>query len=197
MEVSFETNIAEWTRYLDQKVARQVPFATARALTETAQRDPKPAAERQIRRRLDKPTPFTQKGVAYRSASKSRLVATVLIKDIQAGYLRIQERGGTTTPKGRAFLIPVKQRRNKYGNLPRNTVKRLLARPDTFSGKVRGVGGIWQRMKSGKLKLLIRYENQTTYRPRLGFHSEMEKIAVRAFPARFARSLEQAIRTAK
>ncbi|MEX3008993.1 hypothetical protein [Hoeflea sp. TYP-13] len=197
MELSFESNIAEWTRYVDQKVRRQVPFATAKALTDTARRDCKPAAERLIRKRLDKPTPFTQRGVATRSASKRRLVATVFIKDIQAGYLRVQEKGGTTKPKGRAFLIPVRQRRNKYGNMPRGAVKAALAKPNTFSGKVRGVGGIWQRMKSGRLKLLIRYEDQTTYRPRLGFHREMAKVASRAFPARFARSLAHAVKTAR
>ncbi|WP_420578795.1 hypothetical protein [Oceaniradius stylonematis] len=197
MLLSFESDIAQWTRYLDRSVARQVPFATAKALTDTARLDLKPAAERLIRKRLDRPTPFTQKGPAFSGARKHRLVATVFIKDIQAEYLRVQEQGGVQRPKGRAFLVPVGQRRNKYGNLPRNAVRNALAKPGTFSGRVGGVGGIWQRMKSGKLKLLVRYEDETSYQPRLGFHVEMAKVAGRAFPARFARSLQQAIRTAR
>tara|TARA_R110000751_G_scaffold146094_9_gene250005 strand:+ start:10674 stop:11267 length:594 start_codon:yes stop_codon:yes gene_type:complete len=197
LEISFESNIGEWTRYLGDRVAGQLPFATAKALTDTVRLDLKPAAERLIARRLDKPTPFTKRGIAFSGANKQGLIASVFVKDIQAEYLRVQEEGGTTTPKGRAFLIPVGQRRNKYGNMTRNAVKAALAKPATFSGRVKGVGGIWQRMKSGKLKLLIRYEDKTTYSPRLGFHQEMAKVAGHAFPARFARSLEHALRTAK
>ena len=202
MQVSFESNIREWTRTVGA-LQRQVPFATAKALTDTARLDCKPAGERLMRRRLDDPTPFTLKGIGTTGARKSRLVSSVFIKDRQAEYLRWQQGGGTQKPKRRAIPIPVNQRRNKYGNMPKGTVQRLLARPDTFSGRINGVGGIWQRrkpLKSGKSrppKLLVRFTDQTQYRPRLGFQKEMRKVAIAAFPARFARSWTNAIRTAR
>lgn len=146
----------------------QVPFALALGLTRTAQRI-QGDVERSLPQNLDRPTPFTQRGVAIRPALKRRPVAYVFIKDIQADYLRRQETGGTRRPKKRAIVVPEKVRLNKYGNMTRGRVKKLLAREDVFSGNVRGIGGIWQRKKNGKLKLLVRYASNAQYKPKLGF----------------------------
>lgn len=196
MEISFESNLRAWERSLTDVEKRQLPFATAKALTDTARMDVKPAVERHIEIVFDSPTPFTKKGVAYKPAYKNRPVASVFIKDIQAGYLTIQKTGGVRRPKGRALAIPARQRVNKYGNLPRGTVKRLLARSDTFSGRVNGQGGIWQRKKRG-LKLLVAWEDRAVYAPRFRFDEVARKAAEMHFPRRFAYALEAALRTAK
>lgn len=196
MHVSFEHNIREWTRELSAFHREQIPFATALALTEVARDDVKTAVELRIELAFDRPTPFTRRGVAYLAARKNRLVSTVLIKDRQAAYLLIEETGGTRLPKRRAIPIPVGQRRNQYGNMPRGSVQRLLARPDTFSGRVNGQGGIWQRRKN-RLKLLVAWEDRAEYRPIFKFYETAREAAEIAFPHAFRRALDRAIATAR
>lgn len=195
--ISFESNIAAWTRSLDDFRRQQLPFATALALTDTARYDVVPAIERQIDIVFDRPTPFTRRGVGYRPAYKNRPVARVFIKDIQARYLELEEYGGVRMPRKRALVLPVGQRVNQYGNLPRGSVQRLLARQDTFSGMVNGQGGIWQRTRKGGLKLLVAYEDRATYRPIFKFHETAKRAAEVAFPKRFGAALARAIATAR
>ena len=208
VSVSFESNIDAWARYVHGSLAPQIPFATAKALTETAKRDLKPAADRLIARRFDRPTPFTRNAMAFLPARKNNLIATVFAKDIQGRYLKVQEEGGTQKPKRRAIPIAAGQKRNKYGNAPRGSLQRALARPDTFSGTVKGIPGVWQRPKRGRRrdgsfgnkgipKLLFLYVDATHYHRRFHFKEEMVKVARNAFPAQFARALEHAIRTAR
>lgn len=195
MRLNVTSNADQVARSL-KRAQRQIPFATARALTETA-KDGRKAEQRRLERVLDRPTPFTKRGVAIRSASKRQLRARIFYKDVQAGYLEILEKGGTRTPEGRALLVPVGARVNKYGNLSRNQVARLLARPNVFSGQVGRAAGIFQVMRSGRVKLLVAYESRARYRPQLGFRRAAEKRARRAFPVKFRAAFREALRTAR
>lgn len=170
MIVSFEVkdNIDQVVRQIDARFARQVPFATARALTDTA-KDVQRAVTDELPKVFDRPTPFTQRGVGMAWATKSSLTSRVFLKDVQRDYLKVQVAGGTRTPKGKALVIPSGVGLNAYGNIPRGRIKTLLARKDVFSGRVRGVAGIWQRMAGGGLKLLVAYEPKATYRQRFPF----------------------------
>lgn len=175
-----------------------MPFAIAKALTDTAKLDAQPAVERRIELAFDRPTPFTKRGVGIAAARKGTdPVATVFIKDVQAKYLSLEETGGVRLPKRRALVLPAGQRVNQYGNLPRGVVQRLLGRPDVFSGQVKGVGGIWQRRKGGKVKLLIRFESEARYQPRFQFAKTVEEIARTSFPRRLDDALASALRTAR
>ena len=196
MQLSMDSNIAAFRRKMLKEQKSQLPFATARALTWTG-REVKEQTERRIERAFDRPTSFTKRGVAAFPASKSRMYSRVLIKDRQAEYLSLQETGGTRTPDGRALVVPVGARTNRYGNLPRGGVRRMLARSDTFSGRVRGVAGIWQRTRGGSVKLLVSYEPRAEYRPRFEFAERARREARRRFPDNFERSFKQAMDTAR
>lgn len=189
------SNLDQFRGHVRSKVQGQVPFATAKALTRTAQ-DAKKNTEKRMRRVFDRPTPYTMRGVFTQSASKRRLIARVGIKDRQAEYLGIQEEGGTRRPKGRALVVPSEAKRNRYGNLSRNQVRRLRARPDTFSGRVGGVDGLWQRFH-GQLHLLVVWAPAAKYRPRFGFEDGARKAVQARMPVNFERELRQALRTAR
>lgn len=168
----------------------------AKALTATA-KDLQGFEGRRVKRQLDRPTPFTEKGTAITPARKGQLKASVFYKSIQAGYLEKQEEGGTRQPRGRAVVVPVGARLNRYGNMTRGQVRQLLARPDTFSGQVGRAAGIFQRLKGGRLKLLVAYEPRVSYRPRLGFRPAMAQRSRRRLPVELARAMRQAIATAR
>lgn len=195
--ISLESNIRSFSRRMatDGPVARQLPFAISVALNETA-RDAERNTRKRLARVIDRPTPFTLRGTLVRRASKRNLVARVGFKDRQAGYLRWQEEGGRRTPTGRALLVPGNRRRNRYGNIPRGAVQRLLARGDTFSGRIGSTAGIWRRT-GNHLRLEILYASSADYTPRLGFASAVAKTARARFPNHLDRALAAALRTAR
>ena len=121
-------------------VQNQMPFATAKALTRTAQQT-RDELKDKIKTELDRPTSFTIRGITIETAKKTRLRARVFVKDIQAEYLWYAVEGGVM---GR-MIQPANIRLNRYGNIPRKALKRLLARPDVFYGTIKGITGIWQR----------------------------------------------------
>ena len=189
------TTIRQFRRRLTAIQRRQLPFATALALTATA-KDVQRNVEKAIDRGFDRPTPFTRRAIGITAARKTRLIASVFVKRIQAQYLAVQETGGERRPRGRALVLPAAARLNRYGNLPRGAVRRLLGRPDTFSGTVRGIAGIWQR-RGRSVSLVVAYEPKARYRPRLGFMDTARKTARARFPIQMRRALERALATAR
>ena len=71
---------------------KQIPFAAALGLTMTAKKVAK-VEQRMVVRKLDRPTPFTIKGVKWQGANKNdfktgRLHFRVYLMSTQAEYLR-------------------------------------------------------------------------------------------------------------
>jgi len=204
LEISADFDRLE--RALTDVALRQLPFATAMALNDTA-KDVQEAEEQELVEELDKPTPFTRRGVYVQRASKRRLSARVGIKRIQAGYLNLQVTGGTRKPKGRALVVPVKARLNKYGNMPKGSVGRTAARKNTFvagrgrSGTKHLRAGIYQRpaksARSQSPKLLIAFEPRAKYKSRIKFRPVAADVARVRFPNHLPRRLKQALATAK
>lgn len=197
--INVRHNIRDFERALSDLAKEQLPFAMARALTQTADAV-KAGWEREIRRRLDRPTPFTQRGLYRRYATKRNLTAEVGVKRIQASYLKFQAEGGVRRPTGRAIVMPVRQRLNVYGNMPKGAIARALGRDDTFSARIRGVGGIWKRgrgRKKRELQLVAAYRSRAQYRTRLDLDDVAERIARRAFPGLLAARLREAMATAR
>lgn len=133
----------------------QIPFATAKALTLTAK-----AVQREIPaaldRALDKPTPFTKQGIFIQPARKTNLQAVVGFKDRQAAYMAYQIKGGTRAPAKRALRLPGEVTLNEYGNLPKDTIKRLIAaaKAGKYGAVVKRRLGIGDRRKgAGDLSL--------------------------------------------
>ncbi|MCR5859713.1 hypothetical protein [Mesorhizobium sp. J428] len=187
------SNLDKFTKAL-MHVQNELDFAQAVALTFTA-KDCQAAGNASMTARLDRPVKFTQIAMAIRPATKGSLKATVFAKDIQAEYLRYQETGGERRPKRRAILVPVKGSRNQAGNMPRGYVAGLLGRSDVFSGRVGRAEGLFQRLKNGKLKLLVAYEPDVDYDKRLGMRETVIATAHRQFPRRYAAELDKLFRS--
>lgn len=201
MEVSFAANFREVERDPSDFARRQLPFATSRALNDTAEAIRK-NTDAALGKRLDKPTPFTRRGLLVLRSSKGRLWADVLFKDIQAAYLRWQEQGGDRPPKGKAIPVPVTIPRNAFGNMARGAVKRAAGRPDVFAGRPGGgrlAAGLWQRLGNGGrgLRLLVAFEPSAHYAPRFDFTRDAERTARAFLPIAFERALVRALATAR
>ncbi|MDP2196822.1 MAG: hypothetical protein Q8J72_12670 [Rhodocyclaceae bacterium] len=105
---------------------KQTRYATAVALTRTAKavKDAMPAA---LERDLDRPTPFTKKGLYVKGAKPGHLVAEVGFMDRQASYLKYQIAGGTRTPTARGIRLPGNIQLNSFGNIPKGLTDKLKA----------------------------------------------------------------------
>ena len=153
--ISVKSDLARLAATLEDLRKRQLPFATARALTATAQAA-SAAVTAAMPKEFDRPTPFTQRALGIISARKDTLTATVFVKDIQARYLRVQETGGKQVLHGKALLDPKHVKLNQYGNLPRSKLKSLLGQMDVFVGRIRfkktgqSIWGVWRRPKVGE-----------------------------------------------
>lgn len=197
MEISFAANFREVERDLSDFARKQLPFATSLALNDTAEAVER-GARRDLETRLDKPTPFTLRGLLILRSSKARLWADVLIKDAQAAYLRWQETGGDRPPKAKAIPVPVHIGRDSFGNMARGAVKRAALGADVFSGRPGRAGpGLFQRLKGGGLRLLVAFEPVAKYRPRLHFADNATRIANAMMPAAFERAMRRALTSAR
>lgn len=155
MRFDVRDNFSEVKRALAQQ-QKQIAFATAVALTKTAQ-DVRAAERREMERVFDKPTRYTLNSLYIKPATKQSLTAVVWLKDdtskgTPAGkYLLPQIEGGTRVPKRfeewlqRAghlasgwFAVPGQGARlNAHGNMSAGQITQILsalqAHPDVYA----------------------------------------------------------------
>lgn len=198
--------------------SKQVPFATALALTTLAKGGQ--ALERaDIIETFPTATPFTQGGVAITPATKSRQVATVYLRPTTAAYLEPFVDGGAHYLGGkRGLLVPKGINLNQYGNIPKGKLQALKGKPGIFIGSVKTkhgvINGVWQRPVTASvrtkgrgrgtvatphtpMKLLIRFEDPQPVKEHLDFYGRLERY-VRANAATvFNASMRKALTSAR
>lgn len=211
-------NLKDLSKYLEH-LQKQIPFATAQAMTKVV-RQIEEAQKTAFERHLESPTPFTVKSVGSLGARKGNLRAKVYVRDTAAGYLEPFEFGGEHKLNGSALLNPKDIKLNKFGNLPRNKLSQLKAKPNVFIGDVGGVNAVWQRRKAktrkGKKrakrspngtrrdklkqpspKLLIRFGNALPVKPTLGYMDRANTMANALLPSALNQAIAEAISSAR
>lgn len=223
MQIDIRSDIKELTRSLNRIQRKQIPFATSKALNATAF-DVRKTLQDALDIHLDNPTAYTKRGVQVEKSTKRNLVAKVGFRSrkfgrgqgkvTQAEYMKRQIKGGTRLPQGQAIPVPVPKnmRPNKFGNIPRGKIDRLLADKDKyFSGTPKGAkggAGIWQRMpanskraksknKGGRVRMVIAWEPKAQYSPRFPFRQIVTKTVRTNFRLRFDTSIKKALATAR
>lgn len=215
LAVNIRGNLAPVHRALIDLRAKQVPFATSLALNFLARGVA--ADERElIGQTFESPTPFTRNAYRVEVATKSRPIAVVAAKDIQAQYLSPYVRGGARfLGTKKAMLAPRAVSLNRYGNLTRGKLQALKGKPNVFIGPVktrsgRIINGVWQRPANGQrrdgtrgtkgktgLRLLIQFEDTTPAPKRLPFEQRARAYIDRHARAAFEDALRMAIATAR
>ena len=131
-----------------QNKQKQMAYAAAVALTRTAKavKDAMPAV---MSAELDRPTPYTTRGLFVSAATKSNLTAKVGFMDRQAIYMQLQIAGGQRTPGARGIMLPGNIVLNEFGNVPRGTVAKLkaAAQDGTLSSAIGKRLGLGKRTK--------------------------------------------------
>lgn len=204
-------------------LGKQVAYATSQALNATgkAVADAMPAEMEQA---LDKPTPFTKRGVrVLKYANKARLETTVGFMAAQSKYMQWQVEGGARNPGAAGLKLPAAIKLNEFGNIPRGVIGQLMAtarkerglskatsRKVRVSNKVElfygdptdQKGKVWPRgiykIANGALIPLVIFPRKTAqYRVRLDFPRIAERIIAKEWQRQFDTALQNALRTAK
>nr|WP_315462684.1 hypothetical protein [uncultured Sphingomonas sp.] len=215
--ISIKADLKPLHRAMIALGAQQVPFAMSLALNDLA-RGVAAVEQDEINDTFDTPTPFTQKATRIVVATKSRPVATVAFKDVQAEYLAPYVFGGDRSlGTKRGMLAPRAVGLNQYGNLPKSKLASLRAKPNVYIGPIktksgRVINGVWQRPAKAKaakgrrasgaqprqgLKLLIQFEDTTPVRKRLPFEQAARRYIQRNAAAAFDAALRRALATAR
>ncbi len=200
MEIRVDIRGLENTTKYISGMAKQIPFATALALTRTAK-------EVQREEIVHIRTAFTIRGswlreggrfgVGITPATKENLVAVV---ESRAPWLEAHEEGTTRTPEGSHFAIPQKDiRRTETQVIARSQRPKALKRAFKVE-TMRGVPLLLQRVGRGKrsiLRVMYQLTGRARIVPRLRFIETGKAVVERAWQRIFSEALERAIRTAR
>jgi hypothetical protein len=193
MRLTVSTNARQVAMLLTDVGRKQLPFATARALTKLAQasqsdvRDEMPG-KFTLRNR------FTQQEVRITPATKTHLQATIGSSE-RSGYMQRQQDGGMRYPIGRHLAVPLDtSKKIPPGQRP----KALLDKTGYFKGKAGKAGklGIWKRQIK-KLTLIYRLIDRASIKPRYEIDQTVEHAIGRDFDHIMQQSLDDAFRTAR
>lgn len=226
ISIRIKTNSKELQRHLSDFAKKQIPFATAQALTAVAREIAK-AEVREIDKTFPTATPFTLGGVGVSGAKKSDLTARVWVRETTAKYLQPYLAGGRHALFGnrKSIPVPVSITLDQYGNLGKGRLARMAGRPDVFVGSItfrksgETVRGVWQRPKVGKrrdgrvgtkgntrnriggvftgLRLLARFEDPGEVRQRLPWMATAQRVVQQVWTREFDKAFAKALRTAK
>lgn len=176
---------------------KQIPFATALALTQTAA-DGQKAVRRTLPQRYTIRSKWLSSGIKTKKATKKRLESRVFSRD---AFMFDQEHGAVRKPKGRVFSLPRKIRARPTSKIPvTKRPKAMLAKPGVFIGRTRrNQPAIYQKVgKRGKLKLLyLLHPNPVTIKPRLGLSDTVARVVRKNWKKNFGAAFARAIRTAR
>lgn len=138
MSIDIRQQAVAIKRAVNDIARNQVPYAASRSLNQIAEaiRD---QTQQRMPRVFEAPVRFTLNSLYVRRSSKTNLEAQVGIKDIQARYLRTQERGGgrrhtrfearlyfAGVLRDGEYLIPTASS-ERFGNITRGTRTQILS----------------------------------------------------------------------
>ena len=148
MQFNIKANFPEVRVALD-RIGKQARFATAVALTRTAQ-DVKADLRREMQRTFDRPTPYTLNSLFLSPATKARLEARVFFKDdfgTRPHYLLPQIEGGERPLKrfeqlllqrgvlyrGERAVPGQGAKLDSYGNMSRGQIVQIISQLGAFN----------------------------------------------------------------
>lgn len=176
MKISIKHDLDRLTKTLTQIEREQIPFATAVALTKTAQKV-QAATVNEMRTKFDRATPYTLKSLRVQPATKRNLSAAVFLKDQTFGKNRLsmaQIIGHQFAGGGRAtkaieywlmrsglisdgeFVAPGEGAKlDRYGNMSRGQIIQILSQlkihPDPYAFKSKSAASKRSVKKAGTL----------------------------------------------
>jgi hypothetical protein len=201
LSLNVGSNINQVAGWLTAVQRKQLPFATAGALTATAFDVRKHVVEKTFPRDFDlKNQRFAGAVLRVDKANKRKLSAAVFDR-LGREYLETQARGGIKRPTGQWIAIPTHHiKRTATGKVgkakrPRNIVNK----PNVFFRHQGPTPDIVRkpRGKGKQLEVLYQLVPLARIPKRLRFYEDAAKVVQRRMVPNFKKSFEQALKTAR
>ncbi len=208
--ISVKSNVKDIEKYLSKTQKQYLPRAIEFSLNETVFLTRKKMLD-DMGKYIDHPTPYTKKGLQYlkadarkgnltswigfvsRTFGKTAKGASILPSE----YMRLLIYGGTRRAKKRAIGVPTEHvSLNKYGNLGKGKIQKLLEKPKTFQATIKGNSGIWERYgskKSGQIRMLIGWESKTDYDASYPFSKQVSTGVNKFYKKSFSKFLKDVL----
>ena len=206
MAVFVDANIRQAKKRLTTIQRKQLPFASALALTKTAQKTRTHVIERLYPNAFPRARNkrFARVLFRFRKATKTRLESDVHQR-LERDYIGTHIQGGSRRSfRGGALAVPISKnvRTTATGRTPKAQQPRNLK--NSFIADPQGRGpGIWQRhgrgasKGRGQVRLMYQLLPSVYNRRRFPFFKGAERFGVGIFPREFDRALTRALRTAR
>jgi len=202
---------------------KQVNFAASKALNRIA-KNISDAMPQEIENAIDRPTPFTKRGVGVlKYAKRDDRIAIVGFRRKQAEYMQWQVEGGTYNPGSKGLRLPSAIKLNQYGNIPKGIIAQLIsvarkerglkkasskrirvsANVELFYGDPKDQKGkawprgIYKAVNNALIPLIVFPVTQAKYKVKFDFYGKAERIANKEWRKAFDEELDNALRTAR
>lgn len=198
LNVRIKVDIRNALKGMNELAAKHIPFATARALTWTAQ-DAQKAVQRELPHQFTLRNNFLKNSVGITAATKTNWTSMVGFKT-SAGrntdFMELQEDGGLKTPRGRVIAVPTFYTRPNKRDIIRKhqRPKELMKKKHVFLGVPKGTGrplGIYARSK-GKLSMMYLLVPVANIKQRLGMEKTVDRVVKERFFRVFNLSMDLA-----
>ena len=178
VKIDIKSNVKDVRKKLNIFQKKHIPFIVSDSINEVGVKAVN-AMRSQLAKKLDRPKPFTVKGVNIYKAKPKDLSALVFIPDIQARYLEKQFEGGAKIADKKKIPVPVdKAKIDNYGNI-RGRRTGLIKGNKEFIANIKGIDGVWRRVggkRNPSVKLRVALENRVFYRKRLEFYKTISGV---------------------
>jgi hypothetical protein len=174
MQVSVVSDLAKLKKGMSRQQREQLPFALSLALNSIAFEGRK-QVQAQLKAKLDRPTPYTLRGVQVEKSHKKKALVAKLgfvgkgfrqMKGeiMPAEYMAFQIAGGIRHPRKRTIMVPTKHlKTNTFGNIAKTKYRSLIADKARYFAGVPTEGskggrkprlgpeasGVWKRLGPG------------------------------------------------
>jgi hypothetical protein len=180
---------------------KQIPFAVSVALNTTA-KESVGFVRASLMDTFTIRSKWVASGITFNPSSKRDL--RVEIGSRQA-YMEAQAVGGTKKPaKGKVVGIPQVgpgrvRRTIKTPTRPGKFPGALTKKPGVFVASLRfdSSPGVWQRMRSGRLRLLYSLQASVEIKPRWDLAGQVGTVVRDRFPVNAIKAMERALKTAR
>ena len=201
MQPFIEVDITRGIKKLDNLEKKQLPFAMAKALTDTAN----DARDHYVDNILGQK--YTLRGKWYKArtrfgfnvkkATKHDLTAVVYTR---ADWMRLHEKGGIKKPQSTHLAIPTEliRRSKKTGKISKAMrPKQVMASGKGFIANKGGQKMIMRRRTKKIVEPIYLLERQARIKPTMDFKRSITSVVRRKFPWQFNRAMRYAMATAR
>jgi hypothetical protein len=200
MNINIKADIKPLNKKLTSAQKKQIPFATANAINQTAFQ-----TRKQLQKDMDNTfrggaAPFTKRGVLVQKATKKNLEGAVYINKEQSKYLQKQVFGGI---RREGYFIPIPYRNRvgltKQGNLTKAKLRTLINNKNNRVLEINGVRGVYEVKKGQQPKLLVAMnQKEANYNnPKFRFFQRGQLTINKNFKKNYKKQLTRAIKTAR